>query len=239
MENPTPPIDDPSPRPLGFWLRAVDRLISREFATAFENEDVTRREWMILNVLDGSVEAPGFAARIARGKKLRSLAERGWVAEGDGAWTLTDEGRAAKARLSEVVDGIRSRVSGAVSDADLATTLASLEAIARELGGDDVEAGFGHPRVGRRGFGPGFGRRGFRPGSGRGFGPGFGPHRFDGQRFPDAPVHGGPGHCGGRGRRHDHGPDHDHGPGHDHGHGHAYERGFDAGFARGREERTA
>ena len=230
MENPTPHPEHPQPasRPLGFWLRAVDRLLTREFAAAFETEGVTRREWMILNVLDGSVEAPEIAARISRGKKLRSLAERGWVAETDGTWTLTDEGRAAKARLSETVDGIRSRVAGAVSEADFATTLASLQAMARELGGDDLAAGFGRPGPGR-----GFGRRGFRPGFRPGFGdvPGFGPHRFDGQRFPDA-LHGGHGPCGGpRGHRHG---DH-HGDGGER----AYERGFDAGFARGREERTA
>lgn len=240
MENPTQNADDPqhAPRPIGFWLRAVDHLLTREFAAAFQSEGVTRREWMILQVLDGSVVAPGLAARVQRGKKVRSLAERGWAVETDGAWTLTDEGRAAKARLAQTVDGIRDRVSGAVSEADFATTMASLEAIARELGGDDVDdlgRGFGH----RRGFGPGFGpgfRRGFGPGFRPGAGdvPGFGPHRFDGQRFHGGPFPGEHGPCGGPGGHHGghHGGRHGHGE-------HAYERGFDAGFARGRAERTA
>jgi hypothetical protein len=238
MENDTTHTN----RPIGYWLRAADRLITREFATAFEDEGVTRREWMILNVLGGTVDAPELAARIQRGgKKLRGLAERGWVTEDDGAWTLTDEGRAAAARLSEVVAGIRAKVAGAVSPEDFATTLASLEAIARELGWNVDGAPLDARGPGRR-FRPGFGRRnrdGFGPGFGHGFGPrdGFGPGFGHGEH-----PHGGHGRPGcADGERHGH-----HGPGHGH-HGHrghrvverAYERGFDAGFTRGRQDRSA
>lgn len=153
-----PPTSDP--KPLGFWLRTVDALLSQEFATAFDGTGTSRRDWMILNILSGDVDAAGFAERLARkGKRLGGLAERGWVEQqGDGTWTITEEGRAAQARLGELVEGIRSRVAGAVSPEDFATTLASLEAIARELGWDENA-----PKV----------RRGFRSG----FGPGFGPWR--------------------------------------------------------------
>ncbi|MET0812401.1 MAG: hypothetical protein ABWY03_05050 [Microbacterium sp.] len=226
-----------SDRPLGFWLRAVDGLLTREFFAGFEGEGVTRRDWMLLNVLSGDVEIPGLAERIARkGKRLRGLAERGWVEEnGDGTWVLTDEGRAAKERLAGIVDGLRDRVAGAVSPEDYATMTASLEAIARELGWDETDGG---PRGG---FGPRFG---FGRGRGRGFAfgpglrPGFGPGADGHGRgcHGDAPAH-----------LHDHSP-HAH-KGHRRGrpHGHhdhdgrgerrterAYERGFDAGFARGR-----
>ena len=145
---------------------------------------------MLLNVVAGDVDAPGFAERLARkGKRLRGLEQRGWVEEtGDGTWILTDEGRAAKERLGAIVDGIRSRVAGAVSPEDFATTLASLEAIARELGWDENErmpwtasaaasaAGSdGASVAGSARLGPGFGHdihhdfgpnlhKGFRPG---------------------------------------------------------------------------
>src|SRR5690606_17961186 len=121
--------------PLGYWLRAVDRLITREFAEALAGEDISRRDWMLLNVLSGEVDAPGLAARLERrGKRLRRLEERGWVTRTDDGWQLTDEGRAAKDRLAEIVEGVRAKVSGAVSPDDWATLTASLEAIARELG---------------------------------------------------------------------------------------------------------
>lgn len=164
-------------RPLGYWLRGVDALLTREFATAFEGEDVTRRDWMLLNLLSGDVDAPGAAERLARkGKRLRRLEDLGWAEEqGDGTWALTDEGRAARERLAAEVDGIRARVSGAVSPEDYATTIASLEAIARELGWDEAS---GFPR------GRGFGRWGHRFGGPQPFRPeyrfGWGPNLHHG-----------------------------------------------------------
>ncbi|WEK61236.1 MAG: hypothetical protein P0Y60_00310 [Candidatus Microbacterium colombiense] len=268
---------DNTSRPFGYWLKAADRLMADEFATAFEAEHASRRDWRILNVIDGTVPA----SRPLAGHKLHRLVERGWVAQDGDGWTLTDEGRAAKERLGAIVDGIRSKVSDAVPDEEMATTLASLEKIARAFGWDE-EAPL--PRGRRHGFGGrghgsgfpgGFGRRfgrGFGPGRGfdpesehdHGFGHGFGP-RPD---FHDGDVrHGECGHGEGRhgqGRhgqgRHGH-PGHDRRHGHDgsdhrgaednghrggdhRGHGphrvarvaqHAYERGFDAGFSRGRD----
>lgn len=200
--------------PLGYWLRAVDALIDREFSSALAAENVDRRDWMMLNAISGDVDVPGWLAHRMHGrggKRLRALTERGWVTRSDDAWTLTDDGRAAKARLAAIVDGIRERVSGAVSADDYATMTASLEAIARELGGDDSERmpRFGH-RPGHRGFGPGFG-----PGFASGFGPRGG-------------HHGAHKHCGShehrRGERHTE---------------RAFERGFDAGFRAAKERAAA
>ncbi|GAA5085499.1 hypothetical protein GCM10025760_04430 [Microbacterium yannicii] len=191
------------PRPLGYWLRAVDALLTREFATALEAEGIGRRDWMLLNVLSGDIDAPELRERLARkGKRLRGLEERGWVVEhGDGTWALTDLGRAEKERISGIVDGIRSRVVDAVGDAEAYTALtSSLEAIARELGWDENTAGrergfggFGRPGFGRGGvpgFGPEFRGHGVGPGFRPNWGPGFGgrPRPFD----PD--IHDGYGH---------------------------------------------
>ena len=195
-------------RPFGYWLKAVDRLMAAQFETAFAGEHATRRDWRLLNVVDGT--AP--ARRPLSAHKLHDLVDRGWVvADGDG-WALTDEGRAAKDRLGALVDGIRATVTDAVSPDDLATTLSSLESIARALGWDE-----GSPLPRRRG-------RPHRHGRG---------HRFGGPR--------GFGHVRGFGHRHGfdprHGSDREHG--HDCGHrghpAHAFERGFDAGFRRGRD----
>lgn len=213
-------------RPLGYWLRLVDALISREFDARLADSGADRRDWMLLNVIDGTHAW----ARVPRGKRMRRLEERGWIEQnGSGEWSLTDAGRAMKERLAEAVSGIRERVSGAVSPEDYATTVASLRAMARALGGDevdDLDAGWGFGRVGRErhGHGPGF-----RPGFGRGFGPGFRP----GFAPPFAPGFDADGDV-----RPDDGRCHGHG-GRGHG-GHArseraYERGFDAGFTRGRE----
>ncbi|MGN6220651.1 MAG: MarR family winged helix-turn-helix transcriptional regulator [Microbacterium sp.] len=275
-ENDTPR----TARPLGYWLRAVDGLLTQAFAEALHAEGVSRRDWMLLNAVSGDIDAPGLAERLARkGKRLRSLEDRGWVVEkGDGTWELTDLGRAEKERLGAIVDGIRSRVTGAVGDDAYTQLTASLEAIARELGWDEstaAERGFGRPGFGRGfgrpGFGPAFGGPGFgRPPFGAGFDPAlryrFGPHRHGGfgpgrpgrpADHDGEPMHAmhGHGECGehhghphaGPGRHgHPHEGGHDHPRHGHHGRGHggrraqeAYERGFDAGFARGREDRAA
>lgn len=230
-------------RPFGFWLKAVDRLMAAEFATAFEGEHTSRRDWRLLNVIDGTMPA----RRPLHAHKLQHLVERGWVTPEGDSWTLTDEGRAAKDRLGAIVDGIRSKVTDAVSEEDMATTLASLEKIARAFGWDEETP---LPRGRRHGFGGhGFGRHDRGHGFPRGFGRGFGPgsrHGF-GPREGFGPRHGG---------EHQHGCEHGHDPrgehGHDARHGdhghrghgphraarhaqHAFERGFDAGFSRGRD----
>lgn len=237
QENP-----DHTSRPFGYWLKATDRLMASEFATAFEGEQASRRDWRLLNVIDGTVPA----RRPLHAHKLQHLVERGWITpQGDG-WTLTDEGRAAKDRLGAVVDGIRSKVTDAVTDEEMATTLASLEKIARAFGWDEETP---LPRGRRHGFG-GHGRghgfpRGFGRPFGRGLGRDFGPGHGFGPREGFGPRHGG---------EHEHGCEHGHEARHgdhdrgDHGHRghggphraarhaqHAYERGFDAGFSRGRD----
>ena len=84
-----------------------------------------------------------------------------------GFWLRAIEHR-KHALAHEYRKGLGASAREGISDEDYATTMATLERMARNLGwSDDDEAEFG-PRGGRRGFGPGFGRP---------FGPGFGPHR--------------------------------------------------------------
>lgn len=271
---------DENSRPFGFWLKAVDRLMTAEFASAFESEGITRREWRLLNVIDGTVPAGRPKNdRPLPAHKLARLIELGWVTDAEGTWTLTDEGRSAKERLGGIVDGIRAKVTDAVPAEDLATTMATLQQLARTFGWDEetpLPRGRGRRGFGARGFGPdgfereGFDPRGFGRGRGRGFGPhgfgprgfgkpGFGPQHFDDEGGHGAPDYDGRGRCEHGDRRFAHDTDHGHrgGPhahhGHEgfEGHGHrghgrgrahfarfvqgSYERGFDAGFTRGRD----
>ncbi|MCZ4067281.1 hypothetical protein O1W71_06330 [Microbacterium sp. H37-C3] len=192
----TPETPDTRTRSLGFWMRAAGTALAAEMNRTLAAEGLDRRDWAVLDVLAGERDIPGLVERVQRGgKRVRSLAARGWAAERDGAWTITDEGRRERDRIHELVRGVRDRTRGAVTDEDFATTVASLEAIARELGW--------HESSPRR-----FGPRG-RHGLGRGFGHGHG----CGPRFGEHPRHGEHPHRGER----------------------AFERGFTAGFAAGRD----
>ncbi|GAA1058118.1 hypothetical protein GCM10017608_05210 [Agromyces luteolus] len=156
-ETPAPGI-----RPLGFWLKVLERRIAAEVDAALAEEGVGLRDWRRLNLVAGEVRDERLAARLAtRPHKLDDLVERGWVTGEPGAWTLTDAGREVLDRLTERVQAVRDDVRSAVSDEEYATTVASLEAIARELGWDESTP---EPRRGR-------GRRRPRLGDDPGFGP--------------------------------------------------------------------
>ncbi|MBS1699105.1 MAG: hypothetical protein JST25_11965 [Actinobacteria bacterium] len=176
-ENTTPAQS----RPFGFWITAVDRLLKAEFATAFEDEGITRRDWRILNILDGT--ARRVPARALPDHKLRRLADLGWIERTAEGWALTTDGTAAKARLSAAVEEIRAQVAGTLDPEEFAAMAASLEKLARGLGYED---GMRLPR--RPGAPRGAGRRGHHHGHGHPHGRvgdfgGFGGERFREARF--------------------------------------------------------
>jgi hypothetical protein len=89
-----------------------------------------------------------------------------------GFWLRAIEHR-KHALAHEYRTGLGEKARAGVSDEDYATTMATLETMARNLGWtEDDEQGFGPRFGGRRGFGPGFAPQ---------FGPGFGPHRGHGR----------------------------------------------------------
>ena len=142
-------------RPFGFWLKLVDRRLSDEMQTLFDADGITRRDWRMLNLLAGEARDERLAERLrSKPHALHHLAERGWIAGAPPV--LTDAGREARDRLEVQVRALRERVAGSVSAEDFATTLRSLEAIARELGWDESDPMPRGHRGGRRhGFGGG------------------------------------------------------------------------------------
>ncbi len=95
-----------------------------------------------------------------------------------GFWLRAIEHR-KRALAHEYRSGLGDKAREGISDEDYATTMATLETMARNLGWtEDDDEGFG-PRFGGR---PGFGRQ---------FGPGFGPyrgHRGHGHGRPERPT---------------------------------------------------
>ncbi|UJP09718.1 hypothetical protein L2X99_15140 [Microbacterium sp. KUDC0406] len=186
-----------SSHPFGFWITAIDRLMADRFATAFENEGITRRDWRLLNVVadGGDQHTP----------KICRLAERGWVTRTEGSWQLTDSGRVAKERLGAVVDGIRAQVAEVVTPEDYAVMTASLGNVARAFGYEEGKPlprrhrgrGRGEHRFGPHGRGHGHFERRAAEGGHRGHGH-WGPGFPQADRMQDE--------CRGHGRRHGHAP---------------------------------
>ncbi|BAJ74726.1 hypothetical protein MTES_1762 [Microbacterium testaceum StLB037] len=207
-------------RSLAHRLNAVGHALHHRLFEQLRASDLDPRTIAILSVIDGRLDAPWVSDRIARGgKRVTALAERGWIARVDDAWTLTDDGRAALDR----VDAERASLLADLPADELAQLNTSLDAVADALGVDATDSGPRGFRGGRGGFGPGFG-----PGFGRGFGPGFGPElrgRGDHAGFERGEHaergHGRPGHRGRFARSHER-----------HGELAGFERGERAGFER-------
>lgn len=140
-----------APRPIGFWLKLVDRLIDEQFASTLEEHGVTRRQWQLLNVLSreaSTVEqldaavAPFLSAHESgepesSAEHLTELIESAWVDATPTGYELTERGRAAFERLEAVVATQRTVVADGVAPEHYEQTVAVLERMARNLGWSD------------------------------------------------------------------------------------------------------
>jgi len=134
-----------TPRPIGYWLKLVDRLIDEQFASTLEEHGVTRRQWQLLNVLDtepSTVEqldaavAPFLSAddHETSAEHLTELIDSAWVDATPTGYELTDRGRVAFERLAAVVAERRTAATEGISAEQYTQTLAVLERMARNLG---------------------------------------------------------------------------------------------------------
>ena len=136
-------------RPVGFWLKLVDRLIDEQFARTLEEHGVTRRQWQLLNVLaagpatvqqlDAEVapflrEATDDSPAESSVEHLTELIESAWVDATPTGYELTERGRAALDRLEAVVAEQRTVATAGVREDEYAATVAVLERMARNLG---------------------------------------------------------------------------------------------------------
>ncbi len=137
-----------SPRPIGFWLKLVDRMIDEQFASTLEEHGVTRRQWQLLSELSrgpASVEqldaavAPFLSAddHESSVEHLTELIDSGWVDATEVGYEITDRGHIAADRLAAVVDAQRALATEGVTPEQYGATLAVLERVARNLGWND------------------------------------------------------------------------------------------------------
>ena len=136
-------------RPLGYWLKLVDSLISEQFASSLEEHGVTRRQWQLLNVLSRgpatggeltAALAPFFGEVQAEdepsspSEHLAELVESGWIDEEGHTFSLTERGAVSLDRLTEIVDAMREESSSGISSDDYSITVRSVQKMAANLG---------------------------------------------------------------------------------------------------------
>jgi hypothetical protein len=131
-------------RPIGYWLKHLDRLIETAAERTFAEQELTRRHWQIMNVLrespqqeTGLTEAvrpfwgPG---AITLHEVTSELTRRDWLTQDDtGRYALTPAGQAGHAAVEQKVRGIRSTLVTGLTEQDYRDTVRVLQRMAENL----------------------------------------------------------------------------------------------------------
>jgi hypothetical protein len=131
-------------RPIGYWLKHLDRLIEAAAQRAFAEQKLTRRHWQIMNILRQSPQDPAGLTRAIRpfwgpgtitlDEVTGELTRRGWLTQDDaGRYTLTPAGQAGHASVETKVHGIRSTFRTGLTDQDYHATVRVLQRMAENM----------------------------------------------------------------------------------------------------------
>ena len=131
-------------RPIGYWLKHLDRLIEAAFDRVLTAEELTRRHWQTMNALRKSPQhraalidtmrpfwGPG---AITLDETTSELTRRGWLTQDDaGRYTLTPAGQTGHAAVEEKVHAIRSTILTGLTEDDYHATVRVLQQMIENL----------------------------------------------------------------------------------------------------------
>ena len=131
-------------KPIGYWLKELDRLIEGTLDRALADEGVTRRDWQLLNALDPEpapraavIEAlrPFWGVEAAEPDAvLDGLITRGWALRTpDDRFSLSPEGDAARTALLGKVKELRTAIADGITPEQYNTTIETLARMAENL----------------------------------------------------------------------------------------------------------
>lgn len=122
-------------KPIGWWLKEVDRLLEVSFEQTLAADGLTRRQWQILNAARREEQfavalAPFLSGDPAELASLTGpLTARGWL---DGN-RLTPAGAVAHEQLTDKVRAQRRRVTNGIVDVEYLQTIDVLRRMAANL----------------------------------------------------------------------------------------------------------
>lgn len=133
-------------RPLDFWLRLVDDLLSKSFGSALEEHGLTRRQWAMVNLLSagpaGRADLDAVLAPFlpppeltsSSQEELSELVDSGWLSDRDGIYALTERGRVVHGRLEAAWQRRNDELLRGISTDEVAHLIGLLERLACNMG---------------------------------------------------------------------------------------------------------
>ena len=129
-------------KPIGWWLKEVDRLLEASFEQILAADGLNRRQWQILNATRRGEPISVALAPFLSGDpaELESftdpLTARGWLDNE----RLTPAGMIALTQLTEKVQARRRRITNGIVDAEYLQTIDVLRRMAANLSANNSAA---------------------------------------------------------------------------------------------------
>jgi DNA-binding MarR family transcriptional regulator len=130
-------------RPIGYWLKHLDRLIEDTFSRTLAGEGLTRRHWQVLNTLRTARPAAELTQALepflrddpaGQAPTVDDLIRRSWASrDQDGQLCLTPGGRTAHQAIKQRVQQARGLVLRGVSPDEYASVIGTLARMAANL----------------------------------------------------------------------------------------------------------
>jgi DNA-binding MarR family transcriptional regulator len=135
---------EPERRPIGYWLKHLDRLIDQAFERALDADGLTRRHWQVLNTLAaGPTTNAALTAALqpfVQGESMTieviitDFLDRGWVRNvPDGGVEISERGRAAHEAAMQRVAETRQALRCGITDDEYVAVIRILQRMASNL----------------------------------------------------------------------------------------------------------
>jgi len=128
--------DSPLSRPIGYWLKRLDRAIDERFARELKRMNLGRRDWQVLHTIAKGTVAPEEVEAALRPfwvpgtvtwpETRDALLHRGLIREEDALLHLTPDGERIHAELFAAVGDTRHRLMDGIPDDDYVRTIETL-----------------------------------------------------------------------------------------------------------------
>jgi DNA-binding MarR family transcriptional regulator len=133
-------------RPIGYWLKKLDRLIDAQFERQLSDAGLSRRQWQLLNLLmAGPRSVPELETELEPflqqspdqlSDALAGLVTRAWANFQDNVVTLTETGQAQFGLVKAKVVEFRQASMVGISPEDYEATIGVLARIAANIESD-------------------------------------------------------------------------------------------------------